>query len=80
LGLRERGGFVAALDSGFAIGAFDGHPPRILCNPNAGRPVNFNDGKVDPAGRFWSGTMAQDWESPIGVLYRLDPDGTASAL
>lgn len=80
LGLRAGGGFVAALDSGFAVLAFDDAPPQVLCDPNAGRPVNFNDGKVDPAGRFWSGTMAQDWESPIGVLYRLNPDGTAHAM
>jgi sugar lactone lactonase YvrE len=33
--------------------------------------VRFNDGKIDPQGRLWLGTMALDEESPIAGLYRL---------
>ena len=33
--------------------------------------VRFNDGKVDPQGRLWLGTMALDEKSPIAGLYRL---------
>jgi sugar lactone lactonase YvrE len=33
--------------------------------------VRFNDGKVDPHGRLWLGTMAIDEQSPIAGLYRL---------
>ena len=33
--------------------------------------VRFKDGKVDPQGRLWLGTMAIDERSPIGGLYRL---------
>jgi sugar lactone lactonase YvrE len=33
--------------------------------------VRFNDGKIDPRGRLWLGTMALDEESPIAGLYRL---------
>ena len=35
--------------------------------------TRFNDGSVDPAGRFWAGTIG-----PPGTaeLYRLDPDGS----
>jgi sugar lactone lactonase YvrE len=80
LGLRAGGGYVAAMESGFAVGAFDGTRPQVWSNPNAGQPVNFNDGKVDPAGRFWSGTMARDWESPSGILYRLAPNGEVRAM
>lgn len=76
LGLRAGGGFVAAFDSGFALLSVDGTTEH-LCNPIKNLPVNFNDGKVDRQGRFWSGTMARDWQSPIGALYRLDPDNTA---
>ncbi len=32
-----------------------------------------NDGRVDPAGRMWLGTMARDVTTPRGVLYRCDP-------
>ena len=44
-------------------------------NPEADVPGNrFNDGKCDPAGRFWAGTMA--YENPVnqGSLYRMDTD------
>jgi sugar lactone lactonase YvrE len=34
--------------------------------------VRFNDGKIDPRGRLWLGTMAIDEKSPIAGLYRLD--------
>jgi sugar lactone lactonase YvrE len=33
--------------------------------------VRFNDGKLDPGGRLWLGTMAIDEKSPIAALYRL---------
>lgn len=33
--------------------------------------VRFNDGKLDPQGRLWLGTMAVDERSPIAALYRL---------
>jgi sugar lactone lactonase YvrE len=33
--------------------------------------MRFNDGKIDPQGRLWLGTMAIDEKSPIAGLYRL---------
>jgi sugar lactone lactonase YvrE len=75
IGLRQRGGLVAALKSGFAfIDLAAGHVTRIA-DPEAGRPGNrFNDGKVDPAGRFWAGTMDDGELLASGDLYRLDAD------
>lgn len=56
---RTAGGFVAALQDGFwVIG--DGRPRRIATIPEAGPTLRFNDGKCDPRGRFWAGTMAYD--------------------
>lgn len=80
MGLSRGGGFVAGLESGFATIDRSVRSLTYLCNPNSGDKVNFNDGKVDRRGRFWSGTMARDWESPIGRLYRLDGDGQARAM
>jgi sugar lactone lactonase YvrE len=75
LGLGKKGSFIASLESGFAILSTQGTTKQLLSNPIAGQRVNFNDGKVDDKGRFWSGTMARDWKSPIGVLYQVDNDG-----
>jgi sugar lactone lactonase YvrE len=49
---------------------------RALAAVDADRPdLRMNDGKCDPAGRFWAGTMAIDERPGAGALYRLDPDG-----
>lgn len=37
----------------------------------------MNDGKVDPAGRFWAGTKDVDGRRPIGSLFRLGADRRA---
>ena len=40
----------------------------------------FNDGKIDRAGRFWAGTMDERGVEPTGSLYRLDLDLTVHRL
>lgn len=48
----------------------------VLCDPEADRLGNrFNDGKCDPWGCFWAGTMAYDFEPRAGALWRLGSDG-----
>jgi sugar lactone lactonase YvrE len=48
----------------------------LLLDPEVDRPGNrFNDGKCDPWGRFWAGTMSYDFEPMAGSLWRLDGDG-----
>ena len=68
---RRAGGFVAALEDGFWI-VGDGASRRIASIAEAGPGLRFNDGKCDPAGRFWAGTMAYDEAPGAGCLYRLD--------
>jgi sugar lactone lactonase YvrE len=80
LGLSENGKFIASLESGFALLTAEGAVKKHLSNPIAGQNVNFNDGKVDARGRFWSGTMARDWKSPIGVLYKVDNQGQSHEM
>ena len=73
------GGFILVTGDGFL--AWDGghsHPSQ-LWNPLPDRAdVRLNDGKVDPAGRFWAGSM--DTKQVKGELYRLDPDGSQHTL
>ncbi|HEX6972640.1 MAG TPA: SMP-30/gluconolactonase/LRE family protein [Limnochordia bacterium] len=72
---RRRGGLVVALQNGFAFLAEDGTVTPIA-DPEADKPDNrFNDGKCDPAGRFWAGTMPMDEQRPVGSLYMLDLQG-----
>ena len=48
----------------------------FLADPEADRPdCRFNDGAVDPAGRFWTGSVEDSQARPVGRLYRLDSDG-----
>jgi len=50
-----------------------GEKTLLAANPEAGN--RFNDGKCDPAGRFWAGTI-DGGKHPTAALYRLDTDGT----
>lgn len=44
--------------------------------PELGFPeIRFNDGKCDPRGTFWAGTMAYDCEVGAGTLYEFDSAG-----
>lgn len=39
----------------------------------------LNDGKCDPGGRFWVGSISEE-EEPIAKLYRYDPDGSLHVM
>jgi sugar lactone lactonase YvrE len=82
LGLRRAGGFVFAGERGF--GFWDGADGGLALagHPEAHLPYNrFNDGAVDPAGRFWAGSMyegPQTGQPADGRLYRFDPGGKST--
>lgn len=77
--LRAAGGFVAALQDGFWV-VGDGPARRITTIPEAEPGLRFNDGKCDPDGRFWAGTMAYDEARGAAALYRLGSDGRATRV
>jgi sugar lactone lactonase YvrE len=73
----QAGGFILATGQGFLT--WDGHETRSIWNPLPNRTgVRLNDGKVDPSGRFWAGSI--DTGQRKAELYRLDPDGTQHTL
>jgi sugar lactone lactonase YvrE len=78
---RRGGGYVLAAGDGFRLTRADGSTETgPLRPPGMGADIRFNDGACDPAGRFWAGTVAADVRPGAGALYRLDPDGTITAL
>ena len=81
MALREQGGMVVGLRTGFAFLDFETGAVTALADPEADRPDNrFNDGKVDRQGRFWAGTLNDAESEPLGSLYRLDADGTVTLM
>lgn len=80
---RSRGGLMLAVHEGFATldsdsGRMELWPPPPEHNPEV---VRFNDGKCDPAGRFWAGTYTlKKGPGPLGRLYRLDVDGAVRVM
>jgi sugar lactone lactonase YvrE len=76
IGLREQGGLVTAMRTGFHLFDLETEELTFLCHPEPDIATNrLNDGKVSPEGRFWAGTMDERPEKePIGNLYRLDTD------
>ena len=72
--LCSTGGLVLTLKKNFAF--FDPTAQHVekLQGVEGDLPDNrFNDGKCDPQGRFWAGTMdAKQWDKPSGNLYRME--------
>ena len=71
--LRSSGGFVAALRGGVWLVSADGRLERkIATAPYAPAHHRFNDGRADPQGRFWVGSMNENRVAATGGLYRLE--------
>ena len=72
---RASGGLMLAVQHGFAALDLETERLTIIHDPEPNLPDNrFNDGKCDPAGRFWAGTMAFEPEGNEGSLYCMDTD------
>ena len=71
--LRASGGLVLGLRDGFAALDLDTGGLEWLA-PLRHRERRLNDGKCDPLGRFFCGSMAFDERPGAGALYRLGPD------
>lgn len=76
LAIRERGGLVVALRTGIHTLDLNSAQLDFVVDPEVDLPGNrYNDGTVDPAGRFWIGGMVLTGEPRSAGLYRIEPDG-----
>jgi sugar lactone lactonase YvrE len=75
---RRSSGLMLAVERGFAHLDLDTETLTPICDPEEHAPgLRFNDGKCDPAGRFWAGTMGPEGTAN---LYCLFPDLTVKKM
>ena len=79
LGLRKAGGYICARLDGFHALEIVNETHLLfsdISDPEHDKPLNrFNDGKVDPEGGFWAGTMEDaETDDVAGQWWRLRPD------
>ena len=77
--LTESGGHLLARDLSLVLRATDGTLMPIV-DVESGLDNRLNDGRVDPWGRLWIGTMDNQLHRPNGALYRVDPDRTVERI
>ncbi len=72
---------VVALDNGIYILNLYNRLLLKLSNVEEDIPTNrFNDGKCDPNGNLWVGSMRLDESIPAAGLYKVAPDGTTTKM
>lgn len=78
IALTRDDSLIAATQSGFAKISMAGELSMIkeFLEPD----VRMNDGKVDPYGRFWAGSLALDFQDKRGSLYVLNKDGSSAPM
>ncbi len=76
----QSGGALVALQNGIHKIDTKTRELTFMINPLNDPAIRFNDGKCDPAGRFWVGTYALDGRKGVSVLYRFDPDGSIHTM
>ncbi|WP_231687068.1 SMP-30/gluconolactonase/LRE family protein [Bacillus sp. JCM 19034] len=72
---KENRGLIIALENGFyGLDDLKETPYLIMQSETSKSGNRFNDGKCDPAGRFWAGTMSLNGDKEMGALYCLNLD------
>jgi len=76
LARRGKGKWILATKTGLYFWDQETNTSEFIVDPEVDNPgIRFNDGAVDPKGRFLIGTLnEEDLNAPDGSLYRLDPD------
>lgn len=80
----RKGGYMIGLGQTISHFDWDTKTLTTLHTVDEGKDTRFNDGKCDPSGRLWCGTMGNE-EKPAqptleqGTLYSLEVDGSIRA-
>ena len=78
---RKSGGLILALQHGLAALDTKTGNVELICDRIHGASTHrFNDGKCDPAGRLWVGTISMDDTSGTSALYRIAPDHSVECM
>ncbi len=79
---RAGGGFLLAMKDGLALlDSWAGELRPFGEQIFADKPdIRSNDGRTDPAGRFWLGSVNMTKSAHDAALYRVDPDGAISFI
>ncbi len=73
--MTQNGKGLLALRRGLASFDFQSGQVTHLNDPERDKPhTRFNDGKCDPSGRFWAGSMVENGRAGDAALYCLDTD------
>jgi sugar lactone lactonase YvrE len=76
LALARDGSLIAGCRDGLYRIDADTGAATFLVDPEPDRPDNrLNEGKCDPQGRFWFGSMSTVDRAPVGGLYRYEAGG-----
>lgn len=74
------GGVLVALQNGIHFLDTQTGTLRFINNPLTDTNIRFNDGKCDPSGRFWVGSMHLQQTKGTAALYRMDTDGSIQKM
>ncbi|MEZ5655476.1 MAG: SMP-30/gluconolactonase/LRE family protein [Sphingobium sp.] len=78
----DDGGLILGMKHGFALLAgWDAEPKPFGDQMLRDHPdLRLNDGRTDPAGRFWAGSVNTAKSAQDAALYRLDGDGAITLI
>lgn len=76
----HKDGYLLAIGQSLVVRRHDGTIRRLATVAGELPDHRFNDGAVDPRGRFLAGTVGPTEDTPTGRLHRLEHDGTTTVL
>jgi sugar lactone lactonase YvrE len=76
----KSGGALVALQNGIHFINTQTGRLRFIANPLTNNNIRYNDGKCDPSGRFWVGSMHLQFTEGVAALYRMDTDKTVHKM